>query len=432
MKFEIISRGTGFRLLRGNSDLFGVILSYLGAEDLCKLALVCRHLLEDSMTAHLWKAIIATDFVPSEYEGNALTKAGYIKQYNMMIQRVNRAKIEKIQIAQDSEREEKIYLLEKFLDLTQMRIMTCLPPFCIFLTILLLSLRFDGNKNISSWVCFVPILLFLVYVLINIAVACFMYEHQYSQISIMRGLWPQMSGPIKYVYTEMLSQSSYGVNIAIGLILVVVIEVFLLSAKLSGGEDSLSNTKIPWGVVFIPLWCMFFSFMLSPLLGCFREMGVYYICMTLFWLPLFIFFVCLTIKLSGEDVNDETQELKLSAIFVPLWLIEGIIMLATLGFLVHGAVKYCQGNLERLDEHLSLFTLCWGFFMPLVIFEILMCIRDEYGNIKAIDTCSPLLVLFLGLFFFAVVYAYKYKSPFDVQRETSRDEEVGSRLLYRI
>ena len=70
--------------------------------------------------------------------------------------------------------------------------------------------------------------------------------------------------------------------------------------------------------------------------------------------------------------------------------------------------------------------------MPLVIFEILMCIRDEYGNIKAIDTCSPLLVLFLGLFFFAVVYAYKYKSPFDVQRETSRDEEVGSRLLYRI
>ena len=72
MKFEIISRGTGFRLLRGNSDLFGVILSYLGAEDLCKLALVCRHLLEDSMTAHLWKAIIATDFISSEYEGKRI------------------------------------------------------------------------------------------------------------------------------------------------------------------------------------------------------------------------------------------------------------------------------------------------------------------------------------------------------------------------
>ena len=308
----------------------------------------------------------------------------------------------------------------------------CLPPICMFLTILLLSLRFDGNKSISSWTCFVPILLFLMYFLINIAVACYVYEHQFSQISIMRGLWPQMSGPIKYVYTEMLSQSSYGVQIAIGLIIGVVIEVFLLSAKLSGGSDSISDTKLPWGVVFIPFWCMFLSFILSPLLGCFREMGVYYICMMIFWLPLFIFFVCLTIKLSGEDANDKTQEIKLSVIFVPLWLIEGVIMSATLGFLIHGAVKYCQGNLEKINEHLSLFSLCWGFFMPLVIFEVLMCVRDEYGNIKAVDTCSPLMMLFLGLFFFAIVYAYKFKSPFDIQRETSREEEVGSRLLYSV
>ena len=231
----------------------------------------------------------------------------------------------------------------------------------------------------------------------------------------------------------MLSQSSYGVQIAIGLILGVAVEVFLLSAKLSGGSDvSLSNTKIPWGVVFIPFWCMFTSFLLSPLLGCFREIGVYYICMTIIWLPLFIFSVCLTIKLSGEDSNDETQDIKLSVIFVPLWLIEGIIMLATLGFLVHGVVKYCQGNLDKINEHLSLFSLSWGFFMPLVIFEVLMCVRDEHGNITAVDTCSPLLVLFLGLFFAAIVYSYYYKSPFDVQLETSREEEVGSRLLYRV
>lgn len=432
MKFEIISRGTGFRLLKGNSDLFGVILSYLGAADLCKLALVCRHLREDSMTTHLWKTIIASDFISSEYEGNAMTKGGYIKQYNMMMQRVNRCKIEKMQIANDSEREEKIFLLEKILDLTQMRIMTCLFPFCMFLTTLLLSIRVDGKKNISSWECFIPILLFFMYVLMNIGVACFVYEYQYSQISIMRGLWTQMSGPIRYIYVEMLSQSSYGVQIAIGLILGVITEVFLLSAKLSGGEDSLSNTQIPWGVVFIPFWCMFISFLLSPFLGCFREMGVYYICILFIWLPLFIFFVCLTVKLNGEDIDDETQEIKLSAIFVPLWLIEGLVMLASLGFLVHGGVKYCQGNLEKLDEHISLFTCCWGLFLPFVVFEILMCIRDEEGNVTAVETCSPLLVLFMGLFILSIVYVYQYKSPFDIQRETSREEEIGSRLLFHV
>ena len=134
MKFEVISRNTGFRLLRGNSDLFGVILSFLGAEDLCKLASVSRHLLEDSTTVYLWKQIIAMDFIPSEYEGTAMTKAGYIKQYNMMKQRVRRAKLEKQQIANDTLREERIDLIEKFLDMTQMRLMAVFPPLSLFLT----------------------------------------------------------------------------------------------------------------------------------------------------------------------------------------------------------------------------------------------------------------------------------------------------------
>ena len=173
--------------------------------------------------------------------------------------------------------------------------------------------------------------------------------------------------------------------------------------------------------------------LLSPLLSLLSLLsmvGVYYICMVFIWLPLFIFFACLTAKLSGEDSHNANREMKLAAIFVPLWLIEMFFMASTLGFLLHGIVKYFNGIIERIDEHISLFGVCWAILTPFVIFQILMCVRDEQGNITAVDVCSPLLVLFLVLFLLALQYARCCKSAFDVIRETRREDDIGSRLLF--
>ena len=105
-------------------------------------------------------------------------------------------------------------------------------------------------------------------------------------------------------------------------------------------------------------------------------------------------------------------------------------VITMIGFLLHGIVKYINGNLEKLDEHFNLFIFCWGVLVPFVTFQILMCVRDEGANIKALHVCSPLLALFLGLFFLALDYAYKFKSAFQINRETNQLEEIGSRLLF--
>lgn len=353
MKFEVIARGTGFRPLRGNSDLFGVILSFLGAADLCRLSAVCRHLHEDSTNSYLWKTVMSSDFTDIDFDGVSLNKAAYIKHYTGLIQRIERAKTEKHQSMNDLRKEQRIDSLEKFLDMTQMRIMVALPPIASFFTLLLLALRFDGDESISSWVCFFPVLLVLMYVLINIAVANVIYSNQFSQMSIMRGIWPQMSGPIRYIYTEMLSQRPIGARITIGLIFAAIMEAFLLSAKLSGGRDSLINTSISWSLVFVPIWCLFLAFAMSPFLSHYREIGFYYVNMFFFWLPSFIFFVSLAIKLTGQDNKSKNGEITLALIFLPLWLIEGVLMLATLCFLIHGVYRYFKGLLDNIEEHTS-------------------------------------------------------------------------------
>lgn len=246
MRFEVIARGTGFKKLMGNSDLFGLILSYLNAQDLCKLAEVNRHLLEDSMSSHLWKNMFNVDFLNLDGGTTVFTKASYIRQYTMLKQRVNRAKLEKLQLINDRKVDEQRRLLEWFLDLTQMRIMTILPPISVALTILLLALRFDGHRSsISSWGAFGPTLFLIMYIFLNIAVATVVYHHQFS-VNIMRGLWPQMCGPLRWLYTNILNRSALAVYGAIVWLLLLIVEIFLLSAKLSDGErNNLSNPDLP-------------------------------------------------------------------------------------------------------------------------------------------------------------------------------------------
>lgn len=187
------------------------------------------------------------------------------------------------------------------------------------------------------------------------------------------------------------------------------------------------------GVVFIPIWLMFLAFAISPIFGCFQEIGLYAICLVFLWLPLFVFLVCLTIKLSGQDIRSSREEsISLSLIFIPLWLMEGSLMLITLCFLVHGLHKYVIGTLEKLEEHVALFFLTWGILTPIVLFESLLCIRSEYGNISALAAVSPILFLFFVVFVFTVVYAYRFESTFDIANAQNRLDDIGLRPLFSL
>jgi hypothetical protein len=176
---------------------------------------------------------------------------------------------------------------------------------------------------------------------------------------------------------------------------------------------------------------MFLAFVISPLLGCFQEIGLYAICLLFLWLPFFVFFVCLTVKLSGQDKRSSGEErISLSLIFIPLWLMEGALMLITLCFLIHGLYKYVIGTLEKLEEHVAFFSSTWGILTPIVLFESLLCIRSEYGSISALAAVSPILFLLFVVFSLSVVYAYRFQSTFDIANAQNRLDEIGSRPLF--
>jgi hypothetical protein len=343
MNFEIISRENSgsFRRLQGKCDLFAVILSFLSAKDLCILSQVSRHLLSDCTLPYLWKHALQSDFLDIEIENNAPTKLTYISHFNAYYQRVSLSIAEREQISAEARKDRITMLIQDALDLTQTRVMAVLPVFSLFLFILLISLKYDG-RDISSWQCFSPILLFLVYLLLNVMVALVMYRYQFSQSSIFRGLWQQMSGPIKYFYNDIISQSLHAAYFSISILLLCILQVILIAAKLSDENFEMSETSLPWGAVFFPIWCFFVAYFLLPFI-CSFETSTLIFNFFLVWIPMFIFFVCLTVKLSEEDKNPAKKSIRLALIFIPFWLYESFIMLFAFFFLIYGIYKYRQG-----------------------------------------------------------------------------------------
>jgi len=102
------------------------------------------------------------------------------------MERISRGRIEKLLFKIDQQRQLRIRKLQIFLDTTQLRIMAILPPLSFFLTVLMLSLKFDG-LNIQGWVCFIPIMFLLFYVIVSVGVASLIFKHQFIPDSIFRG-----------------------------------------------------------------------------------------------------------------------------------------------------------------------------------------------------------------------------------------------------
>ena len=132
----------------------------------------------------LWKPIIERDYFLDNNVSNS--KEGYINLFKLLMERISRGRIEKLLFKIDQQRQLRIRKLQIFLDTTQLRIMAILPPLSFFLTVLMLSLKFDG-LNIQGWVCFIPIMFLLFYVIVSVGVASLIFKHQFIPDSIFRG-----------------------------------------------------------------------------------------------------------------------------------------------------------------------------------------------------------------------------------------------------
>jgi hypothetical protein len=79
-------------------------------------------------------------------------------------------------------------MIERILDITQIRLLVPLPFISGFLFIILLTLKFDG-MDISMWEVSIPLFVFFGYWFISAVVTGYVYQGDNDQRSVFHGLW---------------------------------------------------------------------------------------------------------------------------------------------------------------------------------------------------------------------------------------------------
>jgi hypothetical protein len=281
----------------------------------------------------------------------SVTKAAYISKFQGRGQRIEEAREAIASAEADAKQLITISHIQRCLDMTQLRLLIPLPLTAAFLSILLLALYFDGY-NVSIWGCAAPLLFFVLYLLVAIVVVRFIYKKRYSASAVFNNLWDDLRSPIKTMFDEVLDESSRLSVISIIVILVCASQLVLIAVKLSPPEviSKQVTSHFHWGEVFAPMWLLFLLYCISPLIGCIQEPGIFLIGLGILWVPFFILFVCLTVKLNGQEHHSKLGKMRMALIFMPFWIIEGFVLLSTLLTFIVAVHRRRRGLLERLDE----------------------------------------------------------------------------------
>jgi hypothetical protein len=164
--------------------------------------------------------------------------------------------------------------------------------------------------------------------------------------------------------------------------------------------------------------------------------GAYLAGLVLLWLPLLILFICLTVKLNGQDNHFYTAKsgsMRLALIFIPFWIIEASVMVGSLLFLIYGIIRLWDGYLARLDEHIGLFVTAWLTMAPFLILQALLSARDDgHTSISNASSVSSILIVFGWFCLMTVVFAIKYRTPFEDAREQAVQAAAGSVVLFEV
>jgi hypothetical protein len=79
--------------------------------------------------------------------------------------------------------------------------------------------------------------------------------------------------------------------------------------------------------------------------------------------------------------------------------------------------------MDQVKEHVAVFVFTWLFFVPIIIFQSLLCARDDAqldqrGDKKGVPTAiqivSPLLTLLAWIIIIISIVSIKYKTAFEV------------------
>lgn len=271
------------------------------------------------------------------------THAIYIKRYLELNDRMRTNKARKMEFMSELQRQDRVATLEHILDLTQARLVIPLLVISAFVSIVLFCQRVDGAIDVSYWVCAAPILSGVGYTAGCLYVTKVIYKHQYKTSHLLRGLWTNFRGPVVYFFRKVCGESIQALYATAAVAVLCLLQVLLVAVKISSLTPDDVNAHLPWAVVFLPLWILFALFCAAPLFSRYRlDLPVFFLVAVFLWVPFLVFFVGLAVKLTGQEHDSRSRNIRLALIMMPFWVIEGAVLLSSLVFLVVGAYRYCS------------------------------------------------------------------------------------------
>jgi hypothetical protein len=290
-----------------------------------------------SLSARLFHGRNTAITTPNKDSAPVVTMSFYIARYQDYRRRVERSLEDKKNLDLDMIRLDRLQVVEMIIDIIHVRLFVPLLLGCLFLSIVLYCQKIDGEIAIPIWACAIPLAVCFGYVFVCIAVMKYLKNKQYSSTSLLKGLYNYMKGPAVAFYQEILSESNQLLWICIGIIVLMILQLAMIVVKLSSNVPYSFRHRFNWGIVFIPIWIFFVLFCISPFTKFKMDTSIFAFCFNLIWIPLAIFFICLTVKL---DDKKESDKMRIGLILIPFYIIEGSVLVSSLMVLLSGIHRY--------------------------------------------------------------------------------------------
>jgi hypothetical protein len=239
--------------------------------------------------------------------------------------------------------ESSLNSLKAFLDFTLLRVGSVLPLFSLLATLILFSVQDSkGMKEVlDPWICLGPLYFCWIYYAMSFgAVWTFHHYNLYSPGSPMGGIFTALRGPVPTIYNMCLELTRPAIYSFVAFGAFILLQLVAIGIKLS--EDIPSESRrddFKWAVAFLPTWLSFLLFVMYPCISSAASGSRVTIDGTvLLMVPGLILLVCLAAKLDGEG-GRRGVNLDLEVVFVPLWIIEGALLLGVFTYLVVDFVK---------------------------------------------------------------------------------------------
>ena len=396
------------------------------------------------------------------------SKSIYMLRYEDRRGREQDNKEENRQYEIDRRRQRTLRIMETILDVSQMRLLLPLLFISTFLSVTLFCQRIDGtNSHISYWNCAAPLLFFLVYFFLSVLLTKLLHSQHNSDRpnNSLSGLWINFESLPKSLIYNHQSQRLHGMPVLLMLTVLSALQLGenrgnipqytqyiliypyiplytpiypiypiypVILLVFVGLKLDLSPSGFCWGLVLLPLWGLFALYCLIPLRYlAYQHTSIYIAGCLLLWIPLFVFFVGLAIKL------DHQHGLRLAYLLSPYFLIEGFILMSAVHLLCKSVISRRSAPEVRVEDQVVVFVVTVMSVMPFVLFQMLLCVRDDEMirhkkvTVSATQTVVPLLII-LGWSSVLSIYFSLFHTTAYQQTRQQLDEYSGINIVVNL